>query len=55
MEFLVNERKIYFDVQEELYKFTGKIIASMFVGGTIDIGEGTFTVDDEGKVTINSG
>lgn len=56
MEFKVNdERKIYFDVQEELYKFTGKIIASMFVGGTIDIGEGTFTVDDEGKVTINSG
>src|SRR5690606_22424907 len=56
MEFLVNgERKIYFDVQEELYKFTGKIIASMFVGGTIDIGEGTFTVNDEGKVTINSG
>jgi len=56
MEFLVNdERKIYFDVQEELYKFTGKIIASMFVGGTIDIGEGTFAVDDEGKVTINSG
>ena len=56
MEFLVNgERKIYFDVQEELYKFTVKIIASMFVGGTIDIGEGTFTVDDEGKVTINSG
>src|SRR5690606_9345245 len=56
MEFLVNgERKIYFDVQEELYKFTGKIIASMFVGGTIDIGEGTFSVDSEGKVTINSG
>lgn len=56
MEFLVNdERKIYFDVQEELYKFTGKIIASMFVGGTIDIGEGTFSVDSDGKVTINSG
>ena len=56
MEFKVNdERKIYFDVQEELYKFTGKIIASMFVGGTIDIGEGTFSVDSEGKVTINSG
>ena len=56
MEFKVNdERKIYFDVQEELYKFTGKIIASMFVGGTIDIGEGTFSVDSDGKVTINSG
>ena len=56
MEFKVNdERKIYFDVQEELYKFTGKIIASMFVGGTINIGNGTFSVDSDGKVTINSG
>ena len=43
MEFLVNgERKIYFDVQEELYKFTGKILASLiqaseFIGGKIII------------------
>ena len=43
MEFLSNgERKIYFDVQEELYKFTGKILASLiqaseFIGGKIII------------------
>lgn len=56
MEFLANgEKKLYFDIEDELYKFTGKIIASMFEGGSINIGNGTFTVDDEGKVTINSG
>ena len=31
------------------------IEASDFVGGTINIGNGTFSVDSEGKVTINSG
>jgi hypothetical protein len=56
MEFLANgEKKLYFDIEDELYKFTGKIIASMFVGGTIDIGNGTFEVEENGKVTMNSG
>lgn len=55
MEFLANgEKKLYFDIEDELYKFTGKIIASMFEGGTINIGEGTFAVDEDGKVTIKS-
>lgn len=55
MEFLANgEKKLYFDIEEELYKFTGKIIASMFEGGSINIGEGTFEVNEDGKVTIKS-
>ncbi|MGB4238206.1 MAG: hypothetical protein WBJ87_01115, partial [Candidatus Hydrothermia bacterium] len=55
MEFLANgEKKLYFDIEEELYKFTGKIIASMFVGGSINIGEGTFEVNEDGKVVIKS-
>jgi len=56
LEFCANgEKKLYFDVQEALYKFTGKIIASMFEGGTINIGNGTFEVDENGKVTMKSG
>lgn len=56
LEFLANgEKKLYFDIEEELYKFTGKLIASMFEGGTINIGNGTFEVDKNGKVTMNSG
>ena len=56
MEFLANgEKKLYFDIEDELYKFTGKIIASMFEGGTINIGNGTFEVEENGKVTMKSG
>ncbi|MGB4204862.1 MAG: hypothetical protein WBJ84_04495, partial [Bacteroidales bacterium] len=55
MEFLANgEKKLYFDIEDELYKFTGKIIASMFEGGSINIGEGTFEVNEDGKVVIKS-
>ena len=55
MEFLANgEKKLYFDIEEELYKFTGKMIASMFEGGSINIGEGTFEVNEDGKVVIKS-
>ena len=34
--------------------FTGKILASQFVGGSIDIGEGNFIVDNEGNVVSSS-
>lgn len=34
--------------------FTGKILASQFEGGSIDIGDGQFTVDNEGNVISNS-
>lgn len=66
MEFLANgEKKIYFDTQEELYKFIGKLVASVvqssviigseIQGGSINIGDGTFTVDSSGNVVANSG
>ncbi len=34
--------------------FTGKIISSSFEGGSIDIGDGNFTVDSSGNVTSSS-
>lgn len=34
--------------------FTGKIISSSFEGGSIDIGEGDFTVDSDGNVVSKS-
>jgi len=34
--------------------FVGKIISSQFIGGSIDIGDGQFTVDSEGNVFSNS-
>ncbi len=47
--------KLYFDPIEGVYKFTGTIEASDFVGGTINIGNGTFSVDSDGKISITSG
>ena len=65
MEFTANgEKKIYFDTQEGLYKFIGKLVASVvqssviigseIQGGSISIGDGTFTVDDVGHVEAMS-
>ena len=65
MEFTANgEKKIYFDTQEGLYKFIGKLVASVvqssviigseIQGGSISIGDGTFTVDSVGHVEAMS-
>jgi hypothetical protein len=35
--------------------FQGKVQASDFVGGTIDIGTGAFTVDNQGNITVTMG
>lgn len=35
--------------------FTGKVEASSFVGGSIDIGDGTFTVDNAGNMIASNG
>ncbi len=45
---------VYIDTEGNA-KFTGLVEASDFVGGTINIGEGTFVVDDQGLVQILAG
>ena len=51
---------MYFDVLTGKYKFVGDIEASGtitgadFIGGTIDIGSGTFQVDNSGNVSASS-
>ncbi len=46
---------LYFDPIDQVYKFTGRLEATDIVGGTIDIGNGSFQVDNQGNVTIKRG
>jgi len=51
---------LFFDILAGKYKFigdldaTGTITGGHFIGGTINIGSGTFTVDSSGNVIANS-
>jgi len=45
---------IYFDAINGKYVFVGELNATDFVGGTIDIGNGTFTVDNNGNMIANN-
>ena len=47
------EDVIFLDTQGN-GNFTGKVVSSQFEGGSIDIGDGQFTVDNEGNVISNS-
>ncbi len=47
------EDVIFLDAQGN-GNFTGKVVSSQFEGGSIDIGDGQFTVDSEGNVFSNS-
>lgn len=46
---------LYFDPINEKYIFVGQLEATDIVGGTIDIANGTFSVDINGNMTATSG
>jgi hypothetical protein len=48
------EDALYFDPVSGTYKFEGTVEATDFIGGTINIGSGTFQVDNSGNCTANS-
>lgn len=52
-EFVVDGKTFYGILAKAV--FSGYIEGSKIVGGTINIGEGTFVVDEFGNVTINAG
>lgn len=45
---------LYFDPINERYVFVGQLEATDFIGGSIDIGNGTFSVDQNGNLIATS-
>lgn len=49
-----SNEQMYFNSELNKMVYTGDIVASKYIGGSINIGNGVFTVDENGNMTANN-